>query len=73
MGNNLPMTPHEYVAEIDRLIAAGRDEAALEFASRVDPAVVDKLPPDEFFRVCGMLEGAEMAVAAASLLSGNRA
>jgi hypothetical protein len=62
MGDGIPMTPREYLAKLNALIGAGRDEDALELAARVGPDVTPKLTDEQFFRVSSMLEGAELAV-----------
>jgi hypothetical protein len=71
------MTPRELVARLDELIGTGRDEDALELATRFGPMAMPKLDAEEVFRVASMLEGAELAVSLApsdgTVDSGDRA
>ncbi len=56
------MTPDEYVDRLGALVAAGRDEEALELAARFDPGMRPHLSPQQIDIVSGMMESAEMAV-----------
>ncbi len=56
------MTPREYIERLAELIAAARDEDALELATIVGPDITPRLSADQFLRVSAMLESAEMAV-----------
>jgi hypothetical protein len=56
------MTPREFLDQVAELIADERDEEALALAERWGPEVLPRLTQDEFFRLCGMMEGAQLAV-----------
>jgi hypothetical protein len=56
------MSPEKFVAEVGRLIADGKDEQALELGSRLREEMMPKLSREQFWRVCGMMEGAQLAV-----------
>jgi hypothetical protein len=56
------MTPTDYIKQLKQFIGAGRDEDALEFAARFETDVTPPLSAEQFDLVCGMMEGAELAV-----------
>ncbi len=56
------MTPKEYINQIEKLVSGGRDEDALDLATRIGMVMMPSLTPNGFFRVCGLLEGAELAI-----------
>jgi hypothetical protein len=56
------MTPQEYVAQIEQLVAAARDREALELAARVGPSMRDALSAEQFHKLGWILESAVMAV-----------
>jgi hypothetical protein len=56
------MTPEEFIDQVATLIAEGRDEEALEFGSKHREEMMAKLDNYQFLRVCGMMEGAQLAV-----------
>jgi hypothetical protein len=56
------MTPAEYLAAFDALLAAGDDRAALDLAARFGPEIHPRLSVDEFDSLMGALEGCALAV-----------
>ncbi len=56
------MTPQKYIGQLRKLIGAGQDRAALDFSARYSRDVSPNLSDADLDRVCGMLEGAAMAV-----------
>jgi hypothetical protein len=61
------MKPSEYIDELNGLIGAGRDEDALDLAARFGAEVTPRLTDEQFFRVCSMLEGAQLAIDATAM------
>ena len=57
-----PMSPEQFVTEVALLITSGKDEQALELGSRLREEMMAKLSREQFWRVCGMMEGAQLVV-----------
>jgi hypothetical protein len=66
------MPPDEYLDRLGALIAAGRDEEALELADRLDLAMRPRLSPEQLDVVSGMTESAELAVRFARAVAERR-
>jgi hypothetical protein len=56
------MKPRDFMDQIANLIADGRDEDALALAEQWGSRVAPKLSREEFFRLLGMMEGAQLVV-----------
>ena len=56
------MTPQDFIAQVARLIADGKDQEALQLGSQLCEGMLPKLTREEFVRVCGLMEGAQLAV-----------
>jgi hypothetical protein len=65
--------PEQYVAQLAKLIASGRDREALEYSLRYRSMVSPGLSPEQFDRVSGMMEGAAMSVALSDAAAGVEA
>lgn len=59
------MSPDQYIEQLERLVAEGKDREALDFAARGEPAVRPPLSIEQIDHVGGMLEMVAMAVAMA--------
>lgn len=56
------MTPEQFLARVAALVAAGKEQEALDAAHATGPEVRPALTADQFARLGGMLEGAAMSV-----------
>jgi hypothetical protein len=66
------MTPRDYMDRIAELIAAERDEEALQLADTVGRDITPRMSAEEFLRVAAMLESAELAVSVTRASQANR-
>lgn len=62
------MTPDEYLDHLSALIAAERDDEALDLAARCDAEMRPRLSAEQIDIVSGMMESAELAVSIARAL-----
>jgi hypothetical protein len=56
------MTPSEYVELVTHLVAAARDQDALDLAERYSAVMLPRLSVEQFARVSALLESAQLAV-----------
>ena len=56
------MTPDEYIGQLGDLVAAGRDQEALDLAARRESEVSPPLSAEQIDRVGGLLESAITAL-----------
>ena len=67
------MRPEQYIERLEELIAAGQDEAALDFSIRARADLRPELNADQFDHVAALMEGAIMTVKMSDAAEAHRA
>ena len=62
MEDSIAMTPHEYLQQLDALLAEGQHQTILDLAGRFGSEVHSQLSPRDMESVVGVLEYCAMEV-----------